>query len=69
MLEAERAAARSPVPPTGWRYSYGYRISLLGEDGRRTVLDAPDYPSAVRVRDEHMRTGSYWCAWVELRNE
>ena len=63
----ESVAARQDVPPTGWRYPYGYRVKAFRGDGTRMNLDAPDYPSAIELRQELILKGHYWMVWVEQR--
>jgi hypothetical protein len=69
-ISRKDAERRSSELGTGWRFPYGWRVRLYRSDnGFRVVANADTYLEAVALRDEHMRSGVYEKAWVELRTE
>jgi hypothetical protein len=68
--KARAKLAKAKPPPkdlSHWRYPFGYRLKLLGEDGSFQSREAADYADAKEQRRAAMRTSRYWCIWIEMR--
>ena len=42
----------------------GYLVMLFGTNGARHARDVKTYPEAVVLRDQEMRSGDYFKAWI-----